>query len=177
MEMIDKRSDRLNLFPNFSDLPHDDRRLFISESYLDYHKLVKKRKKKYAGVKCLVLNADYTAMSIIRWQTALTLIYKYQDKPWLGVSVVDYYKDEFVLATNGHRYPIPAVIVKNKYLRMSTRKVPFSRKHIFVRDKLTCMYCGGVFPPKELTFDHVIPRDLWKEPGTPTNWNNIVTAS
>ncbi len=132
--------------------------------------------KKHKGLRCLVLNADYTAMSTITWQMALAVVYKYADKPLLGVSVVDYYKNEFILATNGHKYPIPAVIVKNEYLSMDTRKVPFSRKHVFVRDKMTCMYCGKVFESKQLTFDHVIPRTLWTSVGTPTCWNNIVTA-
>ncbi len=135
-----------------------------------------RRMKRDKSLRCLVLNADYTAMSTITWQMALSVVYKYQNEPLLGVSVVDYYKNEFILATNGHRYPIPAVIVKNEYLRMDNRKVPFSRKHVFVRDKMTCMYCGNVFSSKKLTFDHVVPRALWKGPGTPTNWQNIVSC-
>ncbi len=133
-------------------------------------------KRKQKTKRCLVLNADDTAMSTITWQMAIALVYKYRDRPKIGVSVVDYYKEDFILATDGHNYPIPAVVAKNTYTRMDNRKVPFSRKHVFVRDKMTCMYCGNVFLYNDLTFDHVIPRTLWKGQGTPTCWINIVTA-
>lgn len=41
------------------------------------------------------------------------------------------------------------------------------------------MYCGQVFPPEELTYDHVIPRAKWRRQNhkiSPTSWNNIVTC-
>lgn len=37
--------------------------------------------------------------------------------------------------------------------RSSTR-----RERIFRRDGYCCLYCGGKFPPAELTLDHVEPR-------------------
>ena len=38
-----------------------------------------------------------------------------------------------------------------------------------IRDRFSCQYCGS---PRNLTFDHVIPRRL----GGRTSWENILTA-
>jgi hypothetical protein len=38
------------------------------------------------------------------------------------------------------------------------------------------MYCGIQPDTKDLTFDHVIPRSKWTGKGSPTTWENIVTA-
>lgn len=35
---------------------------------------------------------------------------------------------------------------------------PSRRDRIFRRDDFRCVYCGQVFPPEELTLDHVQPR-------------------
>ena len=35
---------------------------------------------------------------------------------------------------------------------------PSLRDRIFARDAHRCVYCGGVFPPEQLTLDHVQPR-------------------
>jgi 5-methylcytosine-specific restriction endonuclease McrA len=50
--------------------------------------------------------------------------------------------------------------------------VAFTRFNVFLRDRFRCQYCGGKFPPKELTFEHVIPRSK----GGKTCWHNIVAA-
>ena len=33
-----------------------------------------------------------------------------------------------------------------------------TRNRILLRDRHRCVYCGGTFPPDELTLDHVQPR-------------------
>jgi len=58
------------------------------------------------------------------------------------------------------------------------RRIPFSKKNVFLRDQLTCQYCGKQEQePRKLTYDHVISRATWKKKrynGTPTHWGNIV---
>jgi 5-methylcytosine-specific restriction endonuclease McrA len=67
---------------------------------------------------------------------------------------------------------IPEIIVLMKYNKLPTRDVKYSRENVFHRDHYTCQYCGNVFHVKELTVDHILPRDL----GGRTLWNNITTA-
>ncbi|MCU0647701.1 MAG: HNH endonuclease [Gemmatimonadaceae bacterium] len=39
-----------------------------------------------------------------------------------------------------------------------TQSERLSREALFARDGYRCAYCGQVFPPEELTVDHVEPR-------------------
>lgn len=126
--------------------------------------------------KCLVLNADYTPLTIINWQRALVYSIKNQENRNIGVEIIDFYKDDYIVGVN-KSFPIPAVVKTAKYFRINNQKVNFSRKNLFVRDDFTCQYCGDKPDMKYLTYDHVIPKSLWKNKnGSPTTWTNIVTA-
>ncbi len=120
--------------------------------------------------RCLVLNADYSAIGIISWQDAMILHYKN------SISVVEYYKEDYILLADGSHHPVPAVVTLKKYVPSAKKNVAFSKKNIFIRDRLTCQYCGVKFPVEELTFDHVIPKCKWRYKGSPTKWENIVTS-
>ncbi len=52
------------------------------------------------------------------------------------------------------------------------QSVESRRDTIFRRDAFRCVYCGEVFPPEELTLDHVQPRMR----GGDTSGGNVVTA-
>jgi 5-methylcytosine-specific restriction endonuclease McrA len=45
----------------------------------------------------------------------------------------------------------------------------FTRFNLFLRDSFACQYCGC---PRDLTFDHVVPRAQ----GGRTTWENVATA-
>src|SRR5262245_53471418 len=47
-----------------------------------------------------------------------------------------------------------------------------TRSEIFARDGYRCVYCGLVFPPDELSVDHVQPRSR----GGDRSGGNLVTA-
>ncbi len=127
----------------------------------------------------LALNADFTPIATISWKRAIVLSIINQENPQKGLEIIDYYDDHILTCGNRH-VPMPAVVRSPVYIRQDKRKVSFSRKHVFLRDQMTCSYCGTQdLTGETLTYDHVIPRVTWKKlgyKGTPTKWTNIVTC-
>ena len=116
----------------------------------------------------LVLNADfrplsYFPLSIWTWQDAVKAVIS--DR----VSVLSEYETE--VHSPSFTMALPSVIALRDYIRPS-RQPAFTRFNVFLRDKLTCQYCGTSFNAQELTFDHVVPRSQ----GGRTTWENVVTA-
>ena len=121
--------------------------------------------------RALVLNADYTPIQLYVWQQAVHADIKNV------VKVLITYHNDFIKATGGIEWPVPAVVCLREYKKQDKRKIPFSRKNVFIRDELRCQYCRKKFSPEKLTFDHIVPRALWdKKNGSPTVWTNIVTC-
>jgi 5-methylcytosine-specific restriction endonuclease McrA len=118
----------------------------------------------------LVLNQDFSPIGLVDWKDAITLQFKDV------ITIVDYYED-YVQCTCDRKWPLPAVIALKQYEKIRSN-IPYSKKNVFIRDKLCCQYCGKKFKPRELTVDHVYPRSKWnhKRNGTPTHWGNIVTC-
>lgn len=116
----------------------------------------------------LVLNADfrplsYFPLSIWTWQDAVKAVIS--DR----VSVLSEYETE--VHSPSFTMALPSVIALRDYIRPS-RQPAFTRFNVFLRDKLTCQYCGTNFSAQDLTFDHVVPRSH----GGRTTWENVVTA-
>lgn len=127
--------------------------------------------------RCLLLNLDYTPLSIIHWQRALVWSMKYVDNPEYGIEIIDFYKNDSIQGVNGKKYPVPAVAKTRRFFKKQNNTVVFSRKNIYIRDNYTCQYCGIKFESKDLTYDHVIPKSRWNDnKRSPTNWTNITTA-
>jgi 5-methylcytosine-specific restriction endonuclease McrA len=101
------------------------------------------------GGSCVILNGDYTFLSLVDWKKAMGLMFaekirvlKYSDRVIQGVS---------------RTFRAPAVAVLVKVVRSVYRgRVPFSRRNVMIRDRHTCVYCGSRSGP--ITMDHVIPR-------------------
>ena len=113
----------------------------------------------------LVLNADYTPLSyyplsLWPWQTAVKAVFL--DR----VIIVESYTREIHSPTR--TMAIPSVIALKHYVKPSQYPA-FTRFNLFLRDRFQCQYCGS---PKDLTFDHVIPRRL----GGQTSWENVTAA-
>lgn len=54
---------------------------------------------------------------------------------------------------------MPKVIRLLKHIAISlTKKIPFSKQNIFIRDDYTCMYCGKVLNARTATVDHIHPQ-------------------
>jgi 5-methylcytosine-specific restriction endonuclease McrA len=131
---------------------------------------------KVKNSRCLVLNADYSPLTVINWQRALVWSFKNQYNNNVGVEIIDFYKNDYIVGVN-KKHPIPAVVKTVKYFRLHNKHVNFSRQNLFVRDNFQCQYCGCKPEIRKLTYDHVIPKSLWKHHnGSPTSWTNIVTA-
>lgn len=127
--------------------------------------------------RCLLLNADFSPLSIIHWKKAVIWHMKYEDDPKYGIDIIDFYKDDHINGVHNKKYPIPAVARTKKYFKSHKQTVTFSRRNIFIRDEYTCQYCGLKFEPSYLTYDHVIPKSVWNSiSSSPTSWTNIVTA-
>lgn len=127
--------------------------------------------------RCLILNADYSPITIVSWQKAIVWSFKSTHKDKLGIEVLDFYDNDFILGTNDRRYRIPAVAKLHHYVKLHNHKVNFSRKNLFIRDDFTCQYCGTKKEINKLTYDHIIPKSIWSNKKmSPTSWTNIVTA-
>ncbi|MDP5120969.1 MAG: HNH endonuclease [Spirosomaceae bacterium] len=110
----------------------------------------------------LVLNADYSAISLCTVPKAFLLVYL--DKAELIAS-----SDGNMLRTVNTNYPMPSVIRLNKYVSVPYKGVVLTRQNIFKRDNNSCCYCGS---KKDLTLDHVMPKSR----GGKTSWTNLATA-
>lgn len=127
--------------------------------------------------RCLLLNADFTPLSIMDWTKAIIWSMKYADNPKYGIDIVDFYKNDHINGVNNKKYPIPAVAKTKRFFKFNKQTVTFSRKNIYIRDDHTCQYCNKRFEHFDLTYDHVIPKSQWRDYKTsPTCWTNIVTA-
>lgn len=130
----------------------------------------------FKNSKCLLLNSDYTPLSVISWKRALVWSIKYEQNPKYGIEIIDFFKDDFISGPNNKKHPIPAVAKTKRFFRLNNKCVNFSRKNIYLRDNYTCQYCNKKYETCYLTYDHVIPKSKWAGISSPTSWTNIVTA-
>ena len=112
----------------------------------------------------LVLNATYEPINITAARRAIVLILK-------GIAMAEEENGSF-LHSASWEIRIPSVIRLMEFRRIHHRARSLSRKNILMRDRNTCQFCGNVFPPSELTLDHVIPRSR----GGHTDWDNLVSC-
>ena len=113
----------------------------------------------------LVLNATYEPLSVVSMRRAVVLLLKEK------AEILEATEREIHAANVS--LPTPLVIRLVYYVRVPHRVlVPFSRKTVLMRDKLTCQYCGAQPAKAELTLDHVLP----KVRGGPNTWENVVCA-
>ncbi|MFN3587833.1 MAG: HNH endonuclease [Spirosomataceae bacterium] len=114
------------------------------------------------GRKVLVLNADYSAISLCTVSKAFILVYL--RKAELVAS-----NSNLKLRSVTRSFPYPSVIRLSQYVNVPYKSVELSRGNIFKRDKHQCVYCGN---KEDLTLDHVMPKSR----GGKTSWDNLVAA-
>ncbi len=110
----------------------------------------------------LVLNLDYSPISICSVQRAFLLLYL--EKAQMMSEVEDMF-----LRTVNNSFPLPAVIKLNRFVNVPYKSVELTRQNVFKRDGFECKYCGT---DNNLTLDHVVPRSK----GGKSTWSNLITA-
>jgi 5-methylcytosine-specific restriction endonuclease McrA len=114
------------------------------------------------GKKVLILNQDYSALTVCSVQKAFILVY-------LNKAELVSEARNLLLRSVSSTFPMPSIIRLYKYVNLPYKGVMLSRQNIFKRDHHVCQYCGT---SEDLTLDHVLPKSR----GGKSSWDNLVTA-
>lgn len=114
-------------------------------------------------MKTLLLSIHYFPIRVISWERAVKMRFE-----GTAEVVAEYAAS---ISSPSVTWRVPAVVRERRVARVQ-HAIRFSRVNVYLRDRYRCQYCGEKFPPKELSYDHVVPRSQ----GGKTNWENIVTA-
>jgi 5-methylcytosine-specific restriction endonuclease McrA len=123
-------------------------------------------------LRTLVLSPWMRPHGIVGWQGAVVLAVDGK------VDVLETYEATVRSAGNVYegREPlvldVPAVVRLRKAIKMHKDGIKFSRRNVYARDGFRCCYCGRKKAPRDLNYDHVVPRVR----GGKTTWENIVTT-
>ncbi len=112
--------------------------------------------------KALILNFDYTPVSICSVQRAFLLIFLDKAELIEANAIHSFH-------TVSRTFPMPSVIRLSRYINIPFKGVVLTRENVFRRDGYRCQYCGT---NRDLTLDHLVPRAR----GGKTTWDNLVTA-
>jgi 5-methylcytosine-specific restriction endonuclease McrA len=119
----------------------------------------------------LVLNSWMKPHSIITWQQAVCLVDILKSGRCIVVGKADTIESyEATVSSPSVTLQIPAVVRLRSEVRTHKSGVKFSRVNLYARDGYRCCYDGKKYHPRELTYDHVVPRAQ----GGRTTWGNIV---
>ncbi len=130
----------------------------------------------------LVLNRNWQPVGVASVARSLTLVASerakivdpddFQQYTWADwAKLIPAAEDPFVQSVM-FRIRVPEVITLTGYDRVPTKRVTFSRRNIFKRDRYTCQYCHKQLGSEDLTIDHVLPRSR----GGTSTWDNCVLA-
>src|SRR5271157_2941033 len=131
-------------------------------------------------LRTLVLSPWMQPHGVVGWQAAVVLVVDSK------VDVLE--KFEATVRSAGNRYEgrdplsidVPSVVRLRKPVRMHKDGVKFSRANVLTRDGCRCCYCPPEVArksPRQLNYDHVIPKTQWRGPKSKlTDWENIVTS-
>ena len=110
----------------------------------------------------LVLNQNFVPVNVCSARRGVTLVIsgKAEVLEWGSV----------VLRSPSVSIECPSVVRLVDLVRLPSRRVPLTRREVFLRDGYTCQYCGR--KARDLTLDHVVPRSR----GGPDTWENLVSA-
>ena len=81
---------------------------------------------------CLVLNLDYSPVSIIDWRVAINWYFKTFQQKNPAIDIVQYYQNDKIVGC-AKLYSIPSIIKLNSYIKAYKNSVKFTRKNLFQR--------------------------------------------
>lgn len=111
----------------------------------------------------LILNSDFTPLSIVTTYRSLSLFIK--DR----IDSIHHHENEYINGVNTSFASISVGRIKRRYVKMDSYYVPYARKLVLKRDGHKCVYCGS---SSNLTIDHVVPISK----GGKSSWENTVTS-
>lgn len=115
--------------------------------------------------KVIVLNADYSFLNLVSVERAFLYIAK-------GKVYVEKFADK-IFTTDQADYKVPKVVRFIKFIRqVYSRKIPWTKKNVLIRDMYTCQYCGTTDKNEFFTVDHVVP----KSKGGKNSFDNCVCS-
>ena len=120
------------------------------------------------GLRTLVLNADYSPISVMPLHTIPV-----EDAVTRVINGTCHQVENYerkILTPNLDMY-WPSVIARNEYINVP-RTVNLRRESLFYRDRCKCSYCDKPLTVSKVTYDHYIP----KKRGGRKEWENIVCA-
>jgi 5-methylcytosine-specific restriction endonuclease McrA len=130
----------------------------------------------------LVLSRHWQPVCIVPVYRSLTKVFQgtarfvdpkdFQEYDWSDWTRLTPSEGEPVIRGSRFEIRCPEVIVLTRFDGQGNRKVSFSRRNVFKRDRYTCQYCGRQPGNDELTIDHVLPRSQ----GGASSWENCVLA-
>jgi 5-methylcytosine-specific restriction endonuclease McrA len=129
----------------------------------------------------LVLNRSWLAVHVCDVRRALTLLTlglarvvteQFETHDFQSWQELSEFAEGDYLNTPRFKLLIPEIIVLTGYNAIPPRRVKFSRRNIFERDRFSCQYCHRTPSRSELSVDHVKPRSR----GGSTTWANVVLA-
>jgi len=109
-------------------------------------------KPKYSRMirKVLLLNASEEILNIVDWIKAVKLLN--------NGKALNYSNDFYEIKTSEQVVKLPKTIILKTFVRVPFRRIPPTRKNIFLRDQYTCQYCKKDLDDKNATLDHVVPK-------------------
>jgi len=110
----------------------------------------------------LVLNQGYEPLNLCRVRRAIILVF------YGKAEVLENSRGEVHSARKV--FQVPSVIRLGYFVRRPHRERKLTKVEVFNRDHYTCQYCNK--QTKELTLDHVVPRQR----GGEHSWENVVSA-
>tara|TARA_X000001036_G_scaffold119779_1_gene113280 strand:+ start:9543 stop:10082 length:540 start_codon:yes stop_codon:yes gene_type:complete len=119
-------------------------------------------KKNLLNSSVLVLNANYSPMTVCTAKRAISLYFLNK------IDVLSNYNEK--VHSPSTSLNLPSIIKIKTYIKNHSIAVEISRKNILIRDNYICQYCS--LQNKSLTIDHVIPKFR----GGQDNWDNLVAA-
>jgi 5-methylcytosine-specific restriction endonuclease McrA len=130
----------------------------------------------------LVLNRSWQPIHVTTVVRALVMLWNesakvvdpadYRFYSWADWMALPALEERPCIRTARARIRVPEVVALQRFDRLPTAAVAFSRRNVAKRDHYTCQYCGTQPGVAGLTIDHVVPRAQ----GGPSSWTNCVAA-
>ena len=124
---------------------------------------------------CLILNQDYSPLSVIGWKRAICLEIIGKEIIGEGVRVIEWYADDAIKSSGGVWVKVPAVAVSNRFVKKK-RKIRIKKKNLLIRDNHSCQYCGVSLDNRSATIDHIVPKSKFVSKKESHTWDNTVIS-